>query len=268
MKRISSEENPTIKRFLKILKKPEKFAPSIKQPEGEVIAEGPRVVEMALQRGIRIGYTLVTNQFISDERNSNLMDRLLQRKVQVIVVEHKALKRVSDTVTPQGIVAICKVKASTLADTEGDLVVVVDRVQDPGNMGSIIRVSDAVGVGSVVVIKGSVSPFNTKSIRASAGSVFNLKICFCTIEELLDFSKKRGYKLVGTDIGAELSVYDFNPAGAMMVAFGNETHGISEEIRKEAGALIKVPIYGKAESLNVGSSAAVVLYELRRKLAG
>lgn len=266
MKRVTSEENPTVKRFLKILKKTERYAPSVKQPEGEVVAEGPRVVEMALERGIRISYCLVTNEFISDESYSNLMDELLKRKVHVVVLEQKALKKVSDTVTPQGIVAICKVKAYDRKAVSGNLVTVVDRVQDPGNMGSIVRVSDAVGIDTVMVVKGSVSPYNAKAIRASAGSIFNVNIVFCTSEDLLDISMERGYYLVGTDMRAATSVYEFKPPGPVMVVFGNETHGICDEIRKELKALIKVPIYGKAESLNVGSSAAVVLYELRRRL--
>ena len=267
MKRVSSGENPTVKRLLKVINKPERFAPRYGVQAGEVIVEGPRVIEMALQAGIKITHVAVTEEFTGSNENTILLDRLLGLGVYTVVLEKNALKRLSQTVTPQGIIALCRVGASEMTELPDEPVVVVDRIQDPGNMGTLIRTTDAAGFKMAVVLKGSVSPYNPKSIRASAGSVFNLKIAFTTAEELLLLASSENRRVVGTDLNGDAGLYDYKPQGRELVVFGNETRGISEEIKRASEVLLRIPIYGKAESLNVGCSAAVFLYELRQRLS-
>ncbi len=268
MKRVSSGENPTVKRFLKIIHRPEKFAPRYGVQEGEVVVEGPRVIDMAVSAGVRITHVAVTEEFIGRAENSPLMDRLLGAGVYTVVLEKNALKRLSQTVTPQGIIALCRVRASALKGLPYEPVVVVDGVQDPGNLGTLLRATDAAGFKMAVMLKGTVSPYNPKSVRASAGSVFNLRIAFATVEELLKVRDSEKRRIVGTDLKAEISLYDYTPFGRELVVFGNETMGISDGIKRASDVLIKIPVYGRAESLNVGSASAVLLYELRRRLYG
>ncbi len=268
MKEIFSGENPTVKKFAKIISKPEKYAPHYGVKEGEIVVEGPRVIEMALQARVKVTHVAVTEEFISREENSLLVDRLLDSGAYTVVLKQNALKRLSQTVTPQGIIALCRVRVSELTVPTGGPVVVVDRIRDPGNMGTLLRTTDAAGFKMAIVLKGSVSPYNPKSIRASAGSIFNLDIAFSTAEELISLSSSNNYRIVGADLKGNTSIYDFRPDGRELVVFGNETGGISDEIRKAAEVLVRIPIYGKAESLNVGCSAAVFLYELRRRLSG
>ncbi|RMG72282.1 MAG: RNA methyltransferase [Nitrospirae bacterium] len=268
MKRVTSGENPTVKRFLKVIGRPERSAPAQGQMEGIALAEGPRVLEMALRAGIRPTHALVTAEFASRRENSLLVDTLLDRGTYVVVVEGKALKRLSQTVTPQGIIALCRVKASALSPLPEEPVVCVDGVQDPGNMGTIIRVVDAAGFSRVVVLKGSVNPYNPKSIRASAGSIFNVEISFGEVEEVVEIANSEGRVVVGTDLKGDMDLYEYMPAGRELVVFGNETAGISQAIRAQAKVLLRIPLYGKAESLNVAASAAVLLYEWRRRMQG
>ncbi len=269
-KALQSRHNPTVKRFLKILGRPEKYAPSLKNPSGEVVVEGPGPLETALEAGCRISSVLITGDTLEDRRCESLIERLTDLAVPVYVVEKDLMSRLSDTAAPQGIMAICTIEARGINDVspgKGELLAVSDSLQDPGNTGTIIRVCDAAGIRIFVSLKGSVNPFNPKAVRASAGSVFNLDIVFSERGEFLRWCRSNDIPLLVTAPDAEMTIYEFDPRDGGAVVFGNERAGVSTEMKRAASCSLRVPIYGRAESLNVASSAAIILYEFRRKEA-
>ncbi|MEJ2695301.1 MAG: RNA methyltransferase [Candidatus Sulfobium sp.] len=145
------------------------------------------------------------------------------------------------------------------------MVVVLDGIKDPGNLGTIIRTSDAAGAHAVVLLPGTCDPFMPKPLRASAGSVFNIPVVETEIAPLMKWMKERSIKMTVTSPDATDILYDADLTYPGAFAFGNEAHGVSRELKEEADLTVKIPIYGGAESLNVASSAAICLYEAVRQ---
>lgn len=265
---LTSRQNKTIKRYFKILERPEKFSPHGDTLEGEVVIEGPRVLSMALDSRAKIVNAVVTEEFLRQDKFHHIMDGLLSKGIPVNMVDEKLMKELSQTKTPQGIMALCRVRAYSISDikdiTDG-FIVVSDGLQDPGNMGTLIRATDAAGIMYFISLKGSISPYNPKTIRASAGSVFNIGIVLGTVESFIEWKRGNGIPLIITEPGAERTIYDYIPTGREAFVFGNETRGVSDMIKREASQSFRIPIYGKAESLNVAMAGSIILYEMVRR---
>jgi TrmH family RNA methyltransferase len=189
-------------------------------------------------------------------------------KVEVTQVTEKAAAALSDAITPQGIVVRCAHPQTTVADVlagSPKLVVVLVRANDPGNAGTVIRLADAAGADGVILAGDSVDAFNPKAIRASAGSLFHLPVARAADESaLLDELSTAGLSVLATTGAAEL---DLDAAGADGILdlptawlFGSEAHGLPDEVVAHADEAVRVPIYGRAESLNLASAAAICLY--------
>ncbi len=263
---IRSPRNPLVKRILKVKARPEKYAPSAERPSGEVLIEGPRPLSTALACGAAVEAVLVTEGFMRGGRHGGVLEGL---SVPVTVIDDRLMARISDTVTPQGIIALSRVRAAGDIDRhspgEDELIVVSDGIQDPGNPGTIVRVCDGAGVRSFVCLKGSANPFTPKAVRASAGSVFGLKVFFAPRESFLHWCRRHGVRILITEPGAEETVFDTVVSGPVALVFGNEAAGVSREVRGSAGLSLCIPMSGRAESLNVASAAAITIYELMRK---
>ncbi|RLB76287.1 MAG: hypothetical protein DRH15_12840 [Deltaproteobacteria bacterium] len=138
--------------------------------------------------------------------------------------------------------------------------VILDRIQDPGNLGTIIRTSDAAGFNTIILDKGSVDPFNPKVVRSSQGSLFHLKIINFDIKRIIEELKDRGVKILGTSPKGDKIYTDVNIRDRLAIVFGNEAKGIRDEILSMCDETIRIPIYGRAESLNVSVSSGIILY--------
>jgi TrmH family RNA methyltransferase len=193
---------------------------------------------------------------------------LLTGGVPVVRVTERAAETLSDTVTPQGILAVCDLLDVPLDQALADsprLVAVCVEVADPGNAGTIIRVSDAAGADAVVLAGDTVDPHNGKAVRASTGSVFHLPIAReRDAAAAVDACRAAGLTLLAADGHGELDLHD--PAAAEVLAgpvawiFGGEAHGVPSTVAERADHRVRVPIYGQAESLNLATAAAVCLY--------
>lgn len=240
-----------------------------REKEGLFLAEGVRLAEMAAETDWEISFCLCTKALGSQQRGSKLLKKLELRGVPVYETAENVYRRASGTDTPQGILLVMKqqkCRLSAMQAAENPLYVVLDGVQDPGNAGTIIRTADAVGADGVILLKGSADIFSEKTVRATMGSLFHLPICpDVTREELQAFLKVQDVRLYAAALDETAKPHfkqDF--AGRCAIAFGNEGNGISEELLAKAMKTY-IPMYGAAESLNVGVSAAVVLYEAIRQ---
>jgi RNA methyltransferase, TrmH family len=235
------------------------------------LAEGPHLVGMAASSGFPIEEIFYTGSFIETEAGADLLDQLscTQAPAKAIVeVTEKILARISDTESPQGIVALVSYAPVALGDLllKGEqLMAACDGIQDPGNLGTIIRVADAAGADAVVVLPGTCDPFSPKVVRATAGSIFNIPVIIAGRSDFTDYLSSRNIKLIVTDIRARKSLYQSDLTGPSAFAFGNEARGVSESLIGKAAESIRIPIRGKAESLNVAAAAAVCLYEAVRQ---
>ena len=233
-----------------------------------ILIEGVRLIETALQAGARIERVFFTESLAAGEEGRKVLEMFRRRKDPVFEVSDRLMDRLSDTESPQGIVAVASYRQMALEDvtmSDRPLVTVLDGLQDPGNLGTIIRTSDAAGADAVVLLPGTCDPFTPKPLRASAGSVFNIPVVETELATLLKWTKEKGLLLLVTAGDAPDTLYDADLERPVAFALGNEAHGVGRELRRAAHLVVSIPVYGKAESLNVGSAAAICLYEAVRQ---
>jgi TrmH family RNA methyltransferase len=174
----------------------------------------------------------------------------------------------SDTVTPVGLVAVCSVPETTLRDVLADaprLVAVAVEISEPGNAGTLIRIADAMAADAVVLAGHSVDPYNGKCLRASAGSIFSIPVVSETESAgALGALRDAGLQVLATTIDGEVSLDDADLSPPTAWLFGPEAHGLAPELAEAATHRVRIPMPGNAESLNVGSAAAICLYQSAR----
>lgn len=230
---------------------------------GEFLAEGPQALRAALaltEHPVR--RVIGTAEGLS--RHADLVHRAEDRGVPVSRAEPDQLRGLTDSVTPQGLVAVCSIPAPDLAAVLAGrprLVAVCAQIRDPGNLGTVVRSADAFGADAVVVTRGSVDLHNPKTVRASVGSLFNLPVV--TDVELPDAVaalRSAGLQVLAADGGGSrlLTGTDLTPPTAWLL--GNEAWGLPADDAALADAVVSVPIWGSAESLNLASAASVCLY--------
>ena len=177
-------------------------------------------------------------------------------------------REISTQENSQGIILIYEFLNKTM-DSLGDNIVILDRIQDPGNLGTIIRLIDAVGFKDIILTTGSVDIYNDKSVRSSMGSLFNLNINYLDEEDLIKFLKENKYNILTSGLTNESVNYNkIKLKNKNAIVFGNEGQGVSESILNISNEIVKIPIYGSAESLNVGVATGIILYKVREILEG
>ena len=263
VERIDSPTNKKIKlaAALKQRKQREKY--------GLFVAEGLRLCEMAAEAAWDISYGLLTSALTSQARGQALVELLAARECPLYEVSEAVFAKAAGTDTPQGIMLVMAQQNPPLpvkAAGEAPLYVVMDGVQDPGNAGTIIRTADAVGAQGVIMLKGSVDVFGNKVVRSTMGSIFHVPLYTgVTPAELAAFCQNSRLQLLATALDETAAPHfarDFRPGTAIVL--GNEGNGVSAEVLALAEKTY-IPMYGQAESLNVGMSAAIVLYEALRQ---
>ena len=183
-----------------------------------------------------------------------------------VLVPHNIFKTLSDVETPQGIMAIIeKSHASKKIDFNTDIIVALDDVQDPGNLGTILRTIDSIGLKQVLVSKNTVDCYNSKVIRSTMGAIFRVNVIECDdLCNTLTLTKNNGFKIMVTSLKAKKSIYDVKYQKKVIVV-GNEANGVSESVIKLADEKLIIPMRGKTESLNVAVATGVILYEYVRQ---
>ena len=208
------------------------------------LVEGEHLVLEAIKNNL-VKYVIVRDNYDFDYENK-------------IVVTDKVLKYISNLNTPSGIMAVCnKPESSEL----GSRIIVLDNIQDPGNLGTIIRSSVAFNFDTIVISNDSVDVYNSKVIRATQGMLFNVNIIVTDIKEFLN-SIKDDYKIIGTDVTNGKSVSDFKNIEKFAIIVGNEGQGISLDAKKLCSDFVYIPMSQDCESLNVGVAASIIMYEL------
>ncbi|MGD0034613.1 RNA methyltransferase [Paenibacillus illinoisensis] len=185
-----------------------------------------------------------------------------------ISVSPAVIAKCTDTMTPQPVFAIVRKgrePLESLLSEERGLVVVLDGVQDPGNVGTIIRSADAAGAAGVVLGAGSADVYNPKTIRSTMGSLFHLPIVEGQLESMLPEAKAAGVKLVSTSLQAEYSCYSYDFTQSVWLVIGNEGKGISESTARLVDDAITIPMQGQAESLNAAMAATILMFEAMRQ---
>ncbi len=234
------------------------------------LAEGPQAVREALDRAGTVHEVFVTRD--AAERHADLVTAAEAAGTPVHLVSGEVMSALAQTVTPQGLVAVCALIDQPLPDvlaTAPRLLAVLAHARDPGNAGTVIRAADAAGAGGVLLTGDSVDPYNGKCVRASAGSLFHLPVAVGgRVEDDLPALRAAGLRVLAADGHADLDLDAATDSGLLDGAtawvFGNEAWGLPEATRALCDEVVKVPIHGRAESLNLATAAAVCLYASAR----
>jgi TrmH family RNA methyltransferase len=242
--------------------------------QGRFLVEGLQLLHMALDAGAQpIEVFYCEGQFAGAEAPA-LLDRFRawpcragqdrQTGTELVAVSPQVMEALSERDTPQGIVAtfaLFETRLQSLRLTGCELVVVLDRLQDPGNLGTLIRTADAVGAGAVILIEPCVDPFDPKTVRGTMGSLFNVPLVqTADVPGLFTWLRGKGVRLVGADAQLGKAWGEDLWAGGVALILGNEARGLSDDVCGYVAAWAHLPMVGKAESLNVAVAGGVLMY--------
>ena len=253
---ITSKDNEVIKEIKKLKEK--------KYRENKYIVEGIKMVNEAINEKASIDKIVFCNLDLEREiKNLNQFN--------YIEVSEKVFKELTDVVTPQGVLAVINKESETdsidikRVDTSARYILALDNLQDPGNLGTIIRTADAANLKQIIVSKDTVDAYSPKVIRATMGAIFRVKIIEAeNLKETLLSLQKRNFKIVTTSLQTENSIYDIDYKNKVVV-IGNEANGVEKEIQDLSDYKVKIPMIGKTESLNAAVAASIMIYEYVRQ---
>lgn len=249
MKQISSRDNPDFRQLLKLHQR------RYREQTGLFLAEGEKFLDYPDQLD-----TVILSQDRTDQA------RFSGISCPVLELSPSLFKELSRQENSQGVIAVCRLSRGK-ADPKAQVTVVGDELRDPGNLGTLIRTMDAAGFDQLILTRGSVDAWNDKTVRASMGSIFHIRICYMSVEELNDWLRINRISGVTTSLNPgsldyRAAIWDF----PLALILGNESRGVSSALSTPSDLTVHIPIYGQAESLNVSVSAAVLLYQLRTSL--
>jgi RNA methyltransferase, TrmH family len=232
-----------------------------RQQEKKFIVEGLKIVEEGLNSSYKCDVVFVTPAFI--DSFPEVINILKKKSEKILEIKSVDFQKISDTKSPQGIAAVFnkhypKINVSRLTDK---IVVLIDNISDPGNLGTILRTCDWFGLYNVLISDQSVEYLNPKVIRATMGSIFHLNIYDEIFENDLANLKSNGYQIICSDIKGK-NIFSYKTSKKSVLTFSNESNGPSDMIKSLADDFITVPGKGRAESLNVSSAAAIIISRL------
>lgn len=264
VKEVTSLANPIIKDIKALSNKKDREAAGI------FMAEGLKLVIDALE----LGWEIRTLIYAKVAKGKPLVEQVATRTVAngglVLEVSEKVLSSVTRRDNPQMVVGIFEQRWKRLEDltpAKDETVVALDRVRDPGNLGTIIRTADAAGASAVILVGDCTDPFSLETVRATMGSVFALPVVKCSVEEFLGWQKRSGVNVVATHLAGAVDYrtadYKSKP---VVILMGNEQSGLPDNLANAANRTVRIPQQGLADSLNLAVATAVMLFEARRHL--
>jgi len=258
---LTSLKNPKVAAVARLKKR------AFRDDAGAFLVEGAQGVAEAIDREPCALRTLLT-----DDPLEPLSVRASQRGAEVIHVAPEVIRALTSTVTPQGIVGVAPYLDRALnqvGDDDAGCLAVLHEVRDPGNAGTILRSADASGASGIVFTRSSVDLYNPKTVRASAGSIFHLPLVRdLDTAEAMGSLRAGGYRTFAMDAGGSENLYGLDLTGRVAFVFGNEAHGLPQDVVRLADATVRVPQAGGAESLNLAAAATVCLFEWARRRIG
>jgi len=248
LKYIQSAQNPQVKQWKKLLTKKER------DKTGTFLVEGFHLVEEAIKAD-------VAREMIVSE-GIELPPHLDYGAILITTVTTEIFRELSDTETPQGVLAVCEAPKKEV-QPEGKQFLFIDAVQDPGNLGTMIRTADAAGMDGVIVGHGSVDIYNPKVIRSGQGSHFHLPVVRGSLKDWMEKLSADNIPTYGTSLENGHIYTEISPSESFALLVGNEGSGVNQELLQMTAKNLYIPIYGKSESLNVAVAAGILLYYLK-----
>jgi TrmH family RNA methyltransferase len=267
---IASSQNKTFKKFKSLTLK------KYREKESLFLMEGQRYIDTAIKNRVRFVAILFDNETWNLSIDSDLKRHYLE-VAQVYILSEGLFKELSQTEQSQGIIGVLHIpenqnlthhfenaRESQNLDSNKNIIM-LDRIQDPGNLGTIIRTADAAGIDTILLVKGTVDPYNPKVVRSTAGSILYVKLIEVDDSiETIEILKSNGYRVVVTALENAKDYNDVSSYGEKnCLVIGNEANGVSEHFIQSSDSRVKIPIIGQAESLNASVAAGIMMYKLQ-----
>ncbi|MCX7954395.1 MAG: RNA methyltransferase [Bacteroidales bacterium] len=258
---ISSPQNQKIKLIKEL------YNPKGRKKHKLFIAEGTKEIAKALEAGYYPLYVFINKSFI-EKHESNFFSRYKLLTNIIYEVEYNLFRKISYREDTEGIIAIFKTKEIKLNEiilNDNAFVVILENIEKPGNLGAVLRTADATQIDAVIVSEINFDIYNPNVIRASLGCVFTTNIVVAKNNEILKWLKENNFNIYVATPHAKTVYYDIQYEGKIAVVFGSENKGVSEFWKEESNYMIKIPMKGLADSLNLSNSVAIILYEYIRQ---
>ena len=261
MQVISGKDNEIIKSIRKLKEK------KYRDLENSYVVEGIKLVKEAIEEKQVIKQIVVCEECISNgELDKDTLYEIA--KYNLLYVTKKVFDLITDVKTPQGILAVIEKNNNDKdIDFSQDIIIALDGVQDPGNLGTILRTADSANLNQIILSKNSADPYNPKVVRSTMGAIYRINIIQSeNLAQTLQQIKKNNYKVMVTSLDTKHSIYNVS-YDRKIIVIGNEANGVTQEVQEIADEKVKIPMLGKTESLNASVAAGIMIYEyVRRKV--
>ena len=266
MKELSSVSNPIVKAAAELKQK------KYRTEQQAFLVEGMRSVEEAVNCGVVKQLFVLKGTKTASARQAAIIAAAAAEGVELYEVTESVMKKIADTETPQALTAVVARQSAALEElaAAGGIVLVLDRIGDPGNLGTMIRTADAAGISGVVLLAGCTDIFAPKAVRSTMGSLLHIPVAEGICEaDFISWARKNGYEIAVTCLENADSLYQTDLQGPVAVVVGSEAEGVSDGLLEAAVKKVFIPMEGEAESLNAAVAAGIVMFEcLRQRLAG
>jgi TrmH family RNA methyltransferase len=259
LRRVTSRQNALLKSMRQA------FASAETTEQGWVAIEGVKTIDEAIRSGLKLHAVVFSDG--GTARAEHLLPQI-PKQAETVVVADEIFKSVVETRTPQGVAALVEFKAHALDAMLGSndpLLLIAHGLQDPGNLGTITRTAEAFGAAGLILCEGTVSRYNAKAIRASAGSSFRLPTVNGKFETIAAKLRERGIRMVGTSSHEGSALPETDLRGSLAIVIGNEGAGLPKAVIAKLDALLTIPHASQVESLNAAMAASLILYEASRQ---
>lgn len=257
--RITSTANPRVKAIRKLRDRKERTQ------SGLFYIEGLRIVAEALQQNAAVETVLTAPELLSSEYGAELVNEATARGIPLLEVSPSVFESFSLKEGPQGIAAIVRQNWQNLEEIgamRGDLWVALDAVADPGNLGTILRTADSCGARGVILLDNSTDPYDPTAIRASMGAIFSQRLARASFESFIEWKTRHNIALIGTSDKAAQDYHYFDYPDTLVLLMGSERMGLHPRAVQACDMLIRIPMLGRSDSLNLAVATGVTLYEI------
>lgn len=259
MQYITSQNNPLIKEIISLQKKKNRWE------NRKFIIEGTKLIKEAIDYRVNILKIIYTDDLFNSELGQELYDEIINYDNTVYII-NELFNKISNVENTQGVLGIVEFKTLDMSDLSNNgILFYLDGLQDPGNMGTIIRSADAFGISGLIIGKNCVDPYNPKVVRATMGSIFRVPLYFESKRKHLSDNILSNRRIVATSLSDSKTINDFRFNESDIIIIGNEGNGVSEDMLDISDIKIFIPMLGDAESLNAGVAASIIMYECSRQ---
>lgn len=240
-------------------------------PEKLAVIEGIWALNLALKYNVAIKYFVICLEKIHSVESQKLVEDYVHLAEECCIVSEKVFNSISEKENSQGVMAVCYLQNKTLDDiyvTNNSIILILDGLEIPGNVGTIIRSADATDIDAIIINNRKTRLNHPKLIRSSMGSCFKVPIVESNFDEIKNWLAKKNFKTIITDTDADTDYYDLDYKGRVAIIMGSEKYGVSEDWYKTEYTGVSIPMLGDCDSLNVGVASTIILYEASLKNKG